>query len=79
VKRGIITLVCSGVATRLLATAIAVFGLYITPISWQLALLVYGWALVELLITDPLKILVYRVLDHSGVRFRSQGWLGGSL
>ena len=49
-------LVISGVLTRILATAMAVFGWLMTPISWQLALLVWGWAILELLVTDPLKV-----------------------
>jgi H+-transporting ATPase len=63
-------LLWAGVLTRALATAIAVFGWFVTPISWQLALLVWGFALLELCITDPLKVLVYRVLDHRGILFQ---------
>jgi H+-transporting ATPase len=63
-------LVWSGLLTRALATAIAVFGWFVTPISWQLALLTWGFALLELCITDPLKVLVYRVLDHRGILFQ---------
>lgn len=63
-------LLWSGIATRLLATAIACFGWYMAPLSWQLALLVWGWAVLELLLTDPLKVVVYRLLDHSGIIFR---------
>jgi H+-transporting ATPase len=63
-------LLWSGAASRLLATALAVFGIFMAPLAWQLALLVWGWALLELLITDPLKVLVYRVLDHTGIKFR---------
>uniref|UniRef100_A0A7V4G899 HAD family hydrolase n=1 Tax=Desulfobacca acetoxidans TaxID=60893 RepID=A0A7V4G899_9BACT len=62
-------LVWSGLLTRALALAMAVFGWLVTPISWQLAVLVWGFAVLELLLTDPLKVLVYRVLDHRGVLF----------
>ncbi len=62
-------LVWSGLLTRALATAIAVCGWFVTPISWQLAVLVWAFALLELLITDPLKVLVYLVLDHRGILF----------
>ena len=62
-------LVTSGVVTRMLATAMAIFGWLMTPISWQLALLVWGWSILELLVTDPLKVCVYRVLDHQGLVF----------
>ncbi|GLI34679.1 plasma-membrane proton-efflux P-type ATPase [Desulforhabdus amnigena] len=63
-------LLWSGIATRILATAIALFGWYMTSISWQLVLIVWGWAAVELLVTDPIKVWVYRVLDHNGIIFR---------
>jgi H+-transporting ATPase len=59
----------SGVLTRVLATAIAVFGWYVPPISWQLAGLVWGMAVVELLVTDPLKVVLYRILNHTGIIF----------
>jgi len=62
-------LVISGILTRILATAMAIFGWFMTPISWQLALLVWGWAILELLVTDPLKVCVYRILDHRGLVF----------
>jgi H+-transporting ATPase len=62
-------LVISGILTRLLATAMAVFGWFMTPIAWQIALLVWGWSVLELLVTDPLKVCVYRVLDHRGIVF----------
>ena len=62
-------LVTSGVLTRILATAMAVFGWLMTPISWQLALLVWGSAILELLVTDPLKVVLYRILNHTGIIF----------
>ncbi len=63
-------LLWSGLASRALATAIAYFGWFVAPINGHLVLLVYGWALLELAVTDPLKVLFYRVVDHSGIRFR---------
>lgn len=62
----------SGVISRALATAIAIFGWYVSPISWQLVGLVWGLAAVELLVTDPLKLVTYRILDHTGIIFRRQ-------
>jgi H+-transporting ATPase len=65
-------MIWSGVISRLLATAIAIFGWWMPPISWQLAGLVWGLAVAELLVTDPLKIMLYRILDHGGTIFRRQ-------
>jgi len=49
--------------TQVLATLIAVYGLFMTPIGWGWALLVWGYALVWFLVTDPVKLLAYRILD----------------
>jgi H+-transporting ATPase len=50
--------------TQLLATLMAVYGLHImTPIGWRLAGFVWGYAIVCALLTDPVKLLAYRVLD----------------
>jgi H+-transporting ATPase len=36
------------------------------PIGWELALFVWGYALVWFLINDRVKLLGYRVLDPEG-------------
>ena len=41
----------SAVITKLLATFVAVYGWFITPLSWNLALLVWGYAIVAFIIT----------------------------
>ena len=59
----------SAVITKLLATLVAVYGWFITPISWNLALLVWGYALAAFLITDFLKVRIYNLLDHTDIKF----------
>ena len=59
----------SAVITKLLATLVAVYGWFITPISWNLALLVWGYALAAFLITDFLKVIIYKLLDHTDIKF----------
>jgi H+-transporting ATPase len=49
--------------TQMLATAIAVFGVLVTPIGWGWAAFVWGYALVWFFVTDPVKLLAYRILD----------------
>jgi H+-transporting ATPase len=50
--------------TQTLATLMAIFGFGImTPLGWQLAAFVWGYAIVCALLTDPLKLLAYRILD----------------
>ena len=49
--------------TQALATLIAVYGVFMTPLGWGYAALVWGYALVWFLLTDRVKLLAYRVLD----------------
>jgi H+-transporting ATPase len=49
--------------TQILATLIAVYGLFMTPLGWGLALLVWGYALAWFLVSDRIKIHTYRVFD----------------
>jgi H+-transporting ATPase len=59
----------SGVISRVLATAIALFGWYVPAIGWQVVGLVWGLAVVELMVTDSLKLVFYRILNHQGIIF----------
>lgn len=59
----------SAVVTKFLATLVAVYGFYITPIGWKLAGFIWIYALVAFVITDFLKVRFYRVLDHRGLIF----------
>jgi H+-transporting ATPase len=52
--------------TQALATCIAVFGIFMTPLGWRYAALVWGYALVWFVATDRFKLLGYRLLDPSG-------------
>jgi H+-transporting ATPase len=49
--------------TQLLATLIAVYGVFMTPLAWGWALFVWGYALVWFLVSDRVKLLAYRVFD----------------
>jgi H+-transporting ATPase len=49
--------------TQLLATLIAVGGLFMTPLAWRFAALVWGYAIVCFLVSDRIKLLAYRILD----------------
>ena len=49
--------------TQVLATLIAVYGLFMTPLGWGWALFVWGYAVAWFLVTDPVKLLAYRILD----------------
>ena len=49
--------------TQIVATLIAVYGLFMTPLGWGWAAFVWGYALVWFLINDRVKLLAYRVFD----------------
>jgi H+-transporting ATPase len=51
------------VGTQLVATLIAVYGLFMTPLGWGWALFVWGYALAWFLLSDRVKLLAYRVFD----------------
>ena len=49
--------------TQIVATLIAVYGLFMTPLGWPWALFVWGYALTWAVATDRVKLLAYRILD----------------
>ncbi|MGA8248583.1 MAG: plasma-membrane proton-efflux P-type ATPase [Nocardioides sp.] len=49
--------------TQALATLIAVYGIFMTPLGWKWAAFVWGYALVWFLLSDRIKLLAYRILD----------------
>jgi len=49
--------------TQIVATLIAVYGLFMTPLGWGWALFVWGYALAWFLVNDRVKLLAYRVFD----------------
>ena len=46
--------------TQLGATLIAIYGVFMTPVSWTLALIVWGYALLSFLINDQIKVWLFR-------------------
>ena len=51
--------------TQIVATLIAVYGLFMTPLGWGWALFVWSYALVWFLVNDRVKLLAYWILDHT--------------
>jgi H+-transporting ATPase len=49
--------------TQTVATLIAVYGLFMTPLGWKWAGFVWAYAVFWFLINDGLKLLAYKVLD----------------
>ncbi len=50
--------------TQIVATLIAVYGLFMTPLGWGWAAFVWGYALAWFLVNDRVKLLAYRILDR---------------
>ena len=57
-------LVAAVLGTQVVATIIATFGLFMAPIGWKLALLVWGYALVWFLVNDWVKYAAERICDR---------------
>jgi H+-transporting ATPase len=51
------------VATQMIATVIAVYGIFMPPIGWQWAGLVWGYALAWMIVNDGVKLLAFRIFD----------------
>ena len=51
------------VGTQIVATFIAVYGLFMTPLGWGWAGFVWGYALLWFLLNDRIKLLAYRIFD----------------
>ncbi|MGC2094798.1 MAG: plasma-membrane proton-efflux P-type ATPase [Methylocella sp.] len=65
--------------TQALATLIAVYGLFMTPLGWGWALFVWGYAVAWFLVTDPVKLLTYRIfgpIKNGSVKTRAGGVAG---
>jgi len=49
--------------TQIVATLVAVYGLFMPHLGWRWALMVWGYSLVFFLINDRIKLIAYRFLD----------------
>jgi H+-transporting ATPase len=56
-------LLAAVLGTQLIATLIAVYGLFMPAIGWSWAAAVWGYALVWFLVNDRVKLAVYRILN----------------
>jgi len=56
-------LIAAVFGTQVIATLIAVYGVFMTPLGWGWALVVWAYALVWFFINDGLKLVAYRIFD----------------
>jgi H+-transporting ATPase len=54
-------LLAAVVGTQLLATLIAVYGIFMAPIGWYWAAIIWGYVLVMFLVQDRVKIAALRI------------------
>ncbi len=66
------------VGTQLVATLIAVYGLFMPPLGWNWALFVWGYALAWFFVNDRIKLLSYRIFDRAPSGLLSRAFAPGS-
>jgi H+-transporting ATPase len=52
--------------TEILGTLIAVYGIFITPIGWEYAFWMWGYALAWFVVENGVKVMIYRLLRSQG-------------
>jgi H+-transporting ATPase len=63
-------------STQMVATLIAVYGVFMTPLGWGWALFVWGYALAWFLVNDRVKLLAYRIFDPVKAEPKHEAKLG---
>ncbi len=63
-------LLAAVVGTQIIATLLAVYGIFMAPIGWELAGLVWGYAFAWFFVNDRIKLFAYRVFDPTKTTLR---------
>ena len=63
--------------TQLIATLIAVYGIFMAPIGWNWALFVWGYALAWFFVNDRVKLAAYKVFDSQNGGLMADLWPKG--
>jgi H+-transporting ATPase len=58
--------------TQIVATLIAVYGLFMTPLGWGWAAFVWAYALAWFLVNDRVKLLAYRIFDPVNAKLKAE-------
>jgi len=64
-------LLFASIAVQLTALIITVYGILLPAMGWGLAALVWGYAFTLFFITDIAKVGLYKLLDHTGIKFHN--------
>jgi H+-transporting ATPase len=59
----------STIISKLIVSFMCGFGILMAPIGWYIVF-VWIYACIQMFITDRVKLLAYKLFDHSGIRFR---------
>jgi len=51
--------------TQMIATIMAVYGIFMTPLGWGWALFVWGYAIAWFLLNDRIKLFAYHIFDQT--------------
>ena len=60
------------ISTQTIATLIAVYGVFMTPIGWGWALIVWGYALAWFIVNDQVAVAAIKILDRISKRNRGK-------
>ncbi len=65
----------AAVITKIIATLAAVYGIFMAPIGWKWALVVWGYALAWFFVNDLVKLAAYKIVGsgHEGLAFKTAG------
>ena len=66
-------LVLAVIGTQIVATLIAVYGVFMTPLGWKWAGFVWGYSLAWFILNDQVKLAAYRIFgkEHAGVIYKN--------
>ena len=56
------------IITQFIATIITVYGILLPAMGWSLAIFIWIYALAAFLVTDLLKVLIYKWLERQGIK-----------
>ena len=77
-------LVVPAETTQLVGTLVVVYGWFMAPTGWPLALMVWAYTIVSFFVASAIKIAVYRMITHRQTRqfrhlARIEGWAANHL
>ncbi|MBN1410807.1 MAG: plasma-membrane proton-efflux P-type ATPase [Spirochaetales bacterium] len=69
-SRPALPMILAVICTQVIATLITVYGFLLPPLGWALAGFIWGQAIIVFLIVDFIKVKLYKLIDHTQVKFK---------